>query len=40
MSAIFGILKHSMSAIFDTFDSLVCYFEEYNSVLVSQNAKK
>ena len=30
MGAIFGILTHSMSVIFDTFDSLVLYFEEYN----------
>ena len=40
MGAIFGILTHSMSIIFDIFDSLVLYFKEYNSVLVSQNAKK
>ena len=39
MGAIFGILTHSMSVIFDTFDSLVLYFEEYDSVLVNQNAK-
>ena len=40
MGAIFGILTHLMSVIFDTFDSLVLYFEEYNSVLVIQNAQK